>query len=151
MAPLSQKENTLKSIKESEWVTDKGQRTLLDLILGIIAFDILALIPTFFIKNKLQYALGIILGLFVAVFMSVHMYRTLEKAILMDSKGAKHKTRLGAFLRLLLMAGALIAAALFPDYISLIGTMIGIFGLKVAALVQPFTDIAVLKITGKGG
>ncbi len=141
----------MKSIKESEWVTDKGQRTLLDLLLGIIAFDILALIPIFFIKGKFSYLLGMILGCAVAVFMSIHMYRTLEKAILMDSKGAKHKTRLGAFLRLLIMAGALIVSALFPDYISLISTMVGIFGLKVAALIQPFTDIAVLKITGKGG
>ncbi len=141
----------LKSIKESEWVTDKGRRTLLDLILGIVAFDILALIPIFFLKNKLPYFLGMVLGCMVAVFMSVHMYSTLEKALLLDSKGAKHKTRLGAFLRMLLMAGALIAAALLPDYISLIATMIGIFALKVAALIQPFTDILVLKITGKGG
>ena len=99
--------------------------------------DLIALIGNIFIKNgnafvknRLAYTLGIILGMTVALLMALHMYKTLEKAILCDKERAKIKTRLAAFLRMLMMVAILAAAALFPDYISIIALMIGILAMK---------------------
>lgn len=134
-----------------EGLKDKGKRTLVDLLAGIVAFDALAFIGNIFCKNKLAYSLGILLGFLVAVFMCIHMYVTIEKAIMCDSKKAKAKTKLAAFLRMLVMVAALAAGALLPDYVSIIGVMIGILALKVSALMQPLTDKLILKTLCKGG
>ncbi|MBP5249490.1 MAG: hypothetical protein J6Z46_05740 [Lachnospiraceae bacterium] len=140
------------------YLEDKGRRTLFELMAGIVLLDLIALIGNIFIKNgnafvknRLAYTLGIILGMTVALLMALHMYKTLEKAILCDKERAKSKTRLAAFLRMLMMVASLAAAALFPDYISIIALMIGILAMKASALMQPLTDKFVLKILSKGG
>lgn len=133
-----------------EALKDKGKRTLADLIIGIALIDIVALAGNVFCKNKPAYSLGILLGCLVAVFMCIHMYVTLERAMLCDSKKAKAKTKLAAFLRMIVMVAALAAGALLPDYVSIIGVMIGILALKVSALMQPLTDKFVLNIICKG-
>lgn len=134
-----------------EKLQDKGKRTLFDLIIGIIVIDIIALIGNVFCKNKLSYSLGLLLGFIVALFMCIHMYVSLEKAILCDSKKARTKTKLAAVLRMIVMMAALMAGAIFPDYVSIIGVMIGILALKVSALMQPLTDKFILKTLCKGG
>ncbi len=133
-----------------EALKDKGKRTLADLIIGIVLIDLLALVGNIFCKNKLAYSLGLLLGCIVAIFMCVHMYVTLEKAMLCDNKKAKTKTKLAAFLRMIVMVAALAAGALLPRYVSIISVMIGILALKVSALMQPLTDKFVLKILCKG-
>ena len=133
---------------------DKGKRTAFDLIAGIIVYDILALliggiVRIFFDYLFRAYALGILIGMAVAVFMVVHMYTVLEKAVLCDKKNAKRKTKLGAFLRMLVMAAALAVSVLIPQYLSIIGVFLGIFALKIAALTQPLIDRFILKFVKK--
>lgn len=130
----------------NEFLNDKGKRTLVELLFGIAVINIIAMAGNFFFKNKLAYTLGILLGCAVACFMCIHMYKTLEKAMLCDDKKAKSKTKLSAFLRMLVMVGALIAGVLLPEYISLPGVMIGIISLKVSALLQPLTDKLFFKL-----
>lgn len=129
---------------------DKGKRTLIDLIFGTALLDLLEIIlgaliaPT---ERKLAYVLGVLAGLVCASFMMIHMYKTLEQAMLLDNKNAKHKTKIGAFLRMLVMVGTLILTALFNDYVSLIGTFLGILSLKISALSQPLIDKLVIYLT----
>ena len=125
---------------------------------GIVAIDLVALIPAIFIKkgnqfvmNSFAYSMGILLGMTVALVMAVHMYKTLEKAILCDKEKAKSKTRLAAFVRMLMMVASLAAAVLLPEYISVLALMIGILAMKVSALMQPLTERLVTKILSKGG
>lgn len=134
-----------------EKLQDKGKRTLFDLIVGIVVIDMVALIGNVFCRNKTAYSLGVLLGGSVALFMCIHMYVSLEKAILCDSKKASAKTKLAAVLRMVVMMAALAAGAIFPDYVSIIGVMIGILALKVSALMQPLTDKLILKTLCKGG
>ncbi len=126
-------------------LSDKGKRTALDLMAGIVLYDILAIaaggiLRNFFNFNYFAYAMGTLLGMAVALFMTFHMYHVLERAILCDKKRAKTKTKLGALLRMFVMVAALIAGALLPEYFSVIGVFIGIFALKIAALTQPLID-----------
>lgn len=126
-------------------LSDKGKRTLAELCTGIVVYGIVALaasvvVRQFFEFSLLPVILGMIIGMIVAIFMVFHMYHVLEKAILCDKKSAKRKTELGALLRMAVMAGVLVAGALLPDHISIIGVMIGILTLKIAALTQPLID-----------
>ncbi len=133
---------------------DKGKRTLADLIVGILAFSLLALalgiaICIFFKFSAHFFALGVLFGAGVAVFMTLHMYSVLEKAMLCDKKRAKHKTKLGAVFRMLVMVGAMTACILLPGYEAFAGCMVGIFSLKIAALSQPKIDKFVSKFVKK--
>ncbi len=135
-------------------LSDKGKRTAFDLVAGIVVYDLLALligsmVRIFFVFRYRIFLTGIALGAAVAVFMVVHMYSVLEKAILCDKKHAKRKTKLGAFLRMLVMAGALAASALLPDHISMVGVIVGILALKIAALTQPMIDRLISKFVKK--
>ncbi|MBQ7636528.1 MAG: hypothetical protein IJS80_04380 [Lachnospiraceae bacterium] len=140
--------------KLKDLLFDKGKRTAFDLIAGTILCDLIALpagliAERFFKFRYLPFCLGIISGMTVAVFMVIHMYSVLEKAVLCDKKQAKHKTKLGAFIRMLVMVGVMIAAALLPDFLSLVGVVIGILALKIAALSQPLIDKFVSKFVKK--
>ncbi len=137
-----------------EMFSDKGKRTAFDLILGTVLYDVIALIIgavvlQFFKFRYLPYSLGVFLGMAVAVFMVMHMYSVLEKAVLCDKQQAKRKTKFGALLRMFVMVAALIASALLPKILSMIGTLIGIFALKIAALTQPLIDKIVSKFVKK--
>lgn len=128
---------------------DKGKRTLVDLVTGILGFSVLAIVPVFFVPRKLQYGLGLLLGTSVALFMVFHMYYTLEKVFLCDNKTAKAKARFGAFLRLLSIMAALALSITLTEWLSVFGVVAGILSLKIAAFFQPSIDILVLKFFKK--
>ncbi len=125
---------------------DKGKRTLIDLLLGMMVLCLVALLGNLIASNKLAYTLGVFLGLLTASLMCIHMYKSLNRILLFDKKRAKAKARLAAFFRMLMMVAALMAAALLPDYLSVVGVFLGILSLKLAAEMQPLTDKLVIKI-----
>ncbi len=134
--------------------SDKGKRTAFDLVAGIVLYDLSALVigaavRLFFDFSYMPYALGIMAGMAVAVFMVIHMYAVLEKAVLCDKKQAKTKTKLGALLRMAVMVAVLILSALLPQFVSMLGVIIGILALKIAALTQPLIDRFVSKFVKK--
>ncbi len=140
--------------KIQEVLSDKGKRTAFDLIAGTVFYDAVAfplslIVHCFFDFKTAAFGLGLFLGMTVAVFMIIHMYSVLEKAVLCDKKHAKRKTKLGALVRMLVMAAALAVAALFPEILSLVGVFLGIFGLKIAALSQPLIDRFISKFVKK--
>ncbi len=140
--------------KFREALNDKGKRTFFELFLGTSLFSLVILIVgivlcIIFTLNTFAWCMGILLGALVAFFMIIHMYKSLEKAIVSDKAHAKTKTKIGAFIRMLVIAGAMIIAAVFPDYISLIGVLFGILSLKFSALCEPLIDIPVMKIIKK--
>ncbi|MCR5585681.1 MAG: hypothetical protein K6F63_09655 [Lachnospiraceae bacterium] len=135
-------------------VSDKGKRTAFDLVSGTVLYDLLALVigavvRLFFDFNCMAYAFGILAGMAVAVFMVIHMYTVLEKAVICDKKHARAKTKFGALLRMAVMVVVLIASALLPEFISMLGVIIGILALKIAALTQPLIDKFVSKFVKK--
>lgn len=134
-------------------VGQKEQRTLLDLIFGVLAINIIALLALIFVKDRLLYLLGIVLGTAVAVTMVVSMYKSICKAVLLDRKSAKTKMKFGTFFRLLMVMGTValgaLAATESESYAMLVGTIVSVISLKIAAIFQPSIDILVLKIFKK--
>ena len=126
------------------------KQTLWDLIVGILFFVILFMLGNFLVENHLAYTLGLILGGADSVAMSVHMYSSLQKAVLYDKKTAQKKIQGSTLFRMVFMLIILVVSALLPQYISFIGVALGILSLKFSAYLQPLTHKVLKKIRNKG-
>ncbi len=122
-----------------------------ELIVGIFLFAVLFMAGNFFVEDKLAYTLGIWFGSVVAMLLAIHMHHTFEESILYDEVTARKKVSASVGTRMFFMIAALITAALLPQYLSVIGVMIGILNLKFSAYLQPITHKASKKIKNKGG
>lgn len=126
------------------------KKTLYELIAGIILFFLLLLAGNFFVTNRLSYTLGLLLGCLIAALMGGHMYHSLEQAVLYEEDTAVKKVQKGTILRVLFMIAGLAAALLFPEWISIIGVVLGVLSLKFSAYLQPLTHKALLNFFNKG-
>lgn len=115
--------------------------TVIDLVIGILIYGIfLEIIGMIFVENRVSYTLGLLLGLFAAVLLVIHMYTTLDRALDMDSKSASSYIQKRSFLRALVML-ATVALGMIFQQISFFAIVIGILGLKISAFLQPFTNL----------
>ena len=128
----------------------EGKTMLYELFSGIAVFAVVELFGNLFIKRRLPYSLGVLLGVLIAVFMAFHMYMTLGKAMLFEAEAAAKTIKRGSFLRMVVMIGGMILAVFLPEYFSLLGVLLGILTLKFAAYLQPLTHKLINKILSKG-
>ena len=126
------------------------KQTLYELLAGVVLCFLLFLLGNIFVSNRLAYTLGLLLGNTIAGVMSVHMYRSLEQAMLYDEKTAAKKVQKGTVLRYVILLAGLAAALLLPEYISIIGVALGVLSLKFSAFLQPLTHKVLKKFINKG-
>ncbi len=111
--------------------------TLLELLVGIIMYGTIAQIIGLFLHgNKLFFSVGLWCGIGVALFMAIHIYRSLVVMLELSEKDS------GAYLRnKVLIRTAVVVIVLFLVYISKLGNPVvycfGVLGLKIAAFLQP--------------
>ena len=120
--------------------TLRNNRTLTELILGIVMFDVFCQI-CFFISGLftdvvtgrlLYYSAGLWLGMILAVCSAVHMNHSLDKALDCDSGTAQKIVRKDSLLRygvILIIFGVL----MITDVISPLSAFLGLMGLKAGA------------------
>lgn len=117
-----------------------GRQTLSELILGVVIAAIIIIIGgTILSDHKLPFTIGMLLGVFVAIVMTVSMYRSLDKSLEMDTEKAVGYMKRSVILRVLFLIGAIAIAIIASKYISIIGVIIGILCLKLSAYLQPLT------------
>ena len=116
----------------------KMNRTLLEMHLGMIFFGFVCqAVGLFVVNDQKEYALGLWFGVAFAVAGSIHMCRTLDRALLCGSDASGIVTR-GYLFRYVLVAAVLVV-------ISVTGVMnplvffLGYMSLKVTAYLQPIT------------
>lgn len=126
------------------------KKMLYELLAGIAMLSIPELAAGFAITHRLSYVFGALLGIAIAVFMALHMYVTLKRAMLEGEAAAAKKMKFGTFLRMAVMFAGMLTAVLLPEVFSLVGVMLGILTLKLAALLQPLTNRLFDKILSKG-
>lgn len=126
------------------------KQTLYELIAGILLFSALFLLGNILAQNRTAYTLGLLLGGLIALVMSAHMYHALEQAMLYEEDTAVKKVKKGSILRFGLMLAGLVAALIFPEWISVIGVAFGVLSLKFSAYLQPLTHKVLQKILNKG-
>ena len=120
--------------------------TLYTLIIGIVVCGLVfGVIGCLITGRRVPYILGVTIGTFAACGIAVHLYYTIGKSLDMPEEKASGYTRGMAVLRLMLMGIPLVGACLLPEYINVLGVLLGLTGLKVGAFMQP----GVLKIIKK--
>ena len=91
-----------------------------------------------FVKDRLFYSIGLLIGILCAMGMAVHMAWSLNMALDLGESGAVKKMQLHNLLRY-----GIVVVVIFALWLSGIGNpvvaFLGIMGLKVAAYLQPFT------------
>lgn len=120
--------------------------TLKDLIIGIVlSMIVVCIIGALVSNNKVAFILGDILGSIIAILLSIHLNATIARALDMNEEGAAKYTKKMSILRLIIMGCAVVVALTLPEVFNLIGTLLGILGLKISAYLQPLTNRYITK------
>jgi len=110
---------------------------LFEVIVGIIVFGLICkLTIVWFVNDKLAYCLGIWLGIITAVIYTIHMWWSIGQYLYMGNAAARY-ARKNMFLRYIVVAAVLILSAT-TDHIQFFAVVLGIFGIKAGASMQPF-------------
>lgn len=114
------------------------KQTFLEMLVGIVGNTlVIGIIGSMIAPNKSAFALGAFLGGVTSVFILMLLYRSLERALSMESKEAEKYAVRAAIIRLVLMCIPLVLSILFPNMFNVLGVFFGLMGLKVSAFLQP--------------
>ena len=119
----------------------KGNRTLLEMHLGMLFFGIVCqAVGALAIGNRWNYAASLWFGVAFAVAASIHMCRTLERALFAgsDASGIDLTVTRGYLFRYVIVAAVLIVVSLTEAMNPLV-FFLGYMSLKVTAYFQPIT------------
>jgi hypothetical protein len=127
----------------------QAKQIVTDMMIGLAAWGLLVLLILEIVsRSRLAVAAGVLLGTVTAAGLILHMYRHLDIALDMDSGHAQRHTQFAALQRLGIMAVVLAVSMTLYRYIHPVGTVCGIFGLKISAFLQP--AVHKLRIRRKG-
>lgn len=118
-----------------------------ELLTGILLYGlVLQLTGVWFVDEKLQYSMGLWIGIALAMGMAVNMAVVILDAVdAMASKGTAVRTGLWSVLRYVVAVGAFIGVWYFKAG-NLLVMFLGMMGLKVSAYLQPFLHKIILQI-----
>ncbi|MCI8508846.1 MAG: hypothetical protein HFJ06_09830 [Lachnospiraceae bacterium] len=113
------------------------KETITGFLIGIIIYAVMIeAVGIFFSDDIFSYTLGLLFGIVIAVFLMIHMAKTLDKALDLPEAQATKYVRKQSFLRLFIMLLALIVS-LAIDWFNFIAVVLGMLGLKIGALLAP--------------
>ncbi len=113
-------------------------RTLLELYVGIIVSGMVILgIGLIFARPIWMYVVGVVGGMLGASFQLYNMYDTIERALSVDEGKARGYMTSKSMFRLVVSAIIMIVAY-FVGIATFVGAVMGLFSLKISALINPF-------------
>ena len=116
----------------------KARKILNEMMIGLVVWLIPVLIILLIIAhNKVAMALGVLWGGVWAAVLLLHMYRHLDIALDMDPKHAQGHVQFAAIKRMFIMAVVIVVSMTAYRYIHPVGTVFGIYGMKISAYLQP--------------
>ena len=119
--------------------------TLLDLVIGVIIFGVVAgILGMIITKGNIWYLVGVIAGVCVSVGISFHMLYSIEGALDMDPKTANGYMMKRALFRFFVMAVTAVIAMKI-HFSCFLGVIVALLGIKVSALMQRFTNHYITK------
>lgn len=114
-------------------------KTVWELLIGILFMGvILEIIGLVIVQDKLYYTIGLGVGILLAVFMTFSIHSSIVRALDAGEGGAKAKMVTSYVIRTVLMAAAIGAVGVWKLG-SMVGVILGLMTLKVAAYIQPIT------------
>ncbi len=116
----------------------KIDRTLLEMHTGMLLFGFVCqLVGAFFAEEQLRFASSLWFGVLFAVINSIHMARTLDRALPNGEAAAKIITR--GYVFRYLMVIVILAVISVTNVMNTLIVFLGYMSLKIAAYLQPFT------------
>ena len=117
----------------------KANRTLLEMWTGILFIGIICqIVGACIVEDQIFYAKSLWFGILYAIINTIHMYRTLDRALDFDEKTASKQIFKGYLIRYVLLAVILgIIAA--TGVLNFLVVFMAYMSLKVTALMQPIT------------
>ncbi len=116
----------------------QAKQVMKEILIGLCIWLILALVILLVIAdNKLAAAAGVAVGGGAAAGLLFHMYRNLDIALDLDERHAQSHARAATLQRYIIMAAVLTLSMLAYEYIHPVGTVLGLFGMKIGAFGQP--------------
>lgn len=129
----------------------KKEKTLLELLVGIIFLGLVIQIVCLFVsKNYLYNAIGLWTGIAVACFSAIHMKRSIEDALDFGEHQATKYVR-GAYVKRMLITLVIMGVVVYFNVGNPIMLLIGVFPLKIAAYLQPFVHKLFLHLEHRKG
>lgn len=116
----------------------QAKQTLKEMMIGLVVWGAaVMLVLLIMAQNKLAATAGVLVGLLTAAGLLLHMYRHLDIALDMDSGHAQRHVQFASMQRVAIMAVVLAVSMTQYQYIHPVGTVLGIFGAKICAIMQP--------------
>ncbi len=120
-------------------------RTLLELMCGILIFELICLLAgIWFVPQKEECALGLLLGTVTALGMAYHLSWTYDRYLGLPEKIAARKIVVWALVRYFAVA-AVLFGILFSGIANPLTAFVGIMGLKIGAYLQPLIHKVTVK------
>lgn len=110
-----------------------------DLIAGCVTLCVLLLVGMIWARPVWRYAAGVAVGAVVAVYLLVHMYRSIGWALTMEPQRAERYARGRSAIRYTVVLLALIAVMVGLGQTAGIGCILAVAMIKPAAYMQPLT------------
>ena len=110
---------------------------MLDMCIGILLFGILCLgIGLFFVKDKLGYSIGLLIGIAMAIGCACHMWWALNRALDLGEDDAQKLITTYSIFRYGVIV-IVMGLVMISGFANPLASFLGIMGLKVAAYLQP--------------
>jgi hypothetical protein len=103
------------------------------------------MIGLFCVDEYIKLIFGMVIGIAVSIMMVCNMYKVIESSIVQGEGTAEAMVRKGSIIRMVAVFIVFILAICFKRYINVYAMVIGIFSLKFAAYLEPFTNKYIFK------
>lgn len=116
----------------------KTDRTLLEMHTGMLLYGLICqLVGAFFVEDQGRYASGLWFGILFAAVGSIHMARTLDRALANGEAASKILTR--GYVFRYLMVVLILGVIAVTDVMNVLVVFLGYMSMKITAYLQPFT------------
>lgn len=112
-------------------------RTLLELYVGVIVWGLIILvIGLIFARPMWKYLVGVVIGVVATMLQLYNMYDTIDRALSTGEEKARGYMTAKSMFRLIISVVVMIIAYMI-GLTAFVGTVLGLFSLKLSALVNP--------------
>ena len=113
-------------------------RTLFELVVGILIYGVLCQLFVFLVKDKVGYSSGLWMGILTAILSAYHMWWTLDGALDLEEKSAVKKMSTHNLIRYFVIAVILTLIGV-TGVGNILAAFLGIMGIKASAYMHIIT------------
>ena len=120
------------------------------LVVGIVLYGfIIQLAGMWFVEDKLGYSIGLWYGIAIAIGMGINLAMVIYDAVTFDGEGNANKRVIAKSLLRYTVVAVLFFILGYFEFGNLFTAILGVFGLKISAYMQPFLNKLVNKLFGR--